>query len=118
MANTREVPFGQYYGSIDSTPLFVILAGAYFQRTGDIDTLRTLWPHVERAIAWLMEFGDSGLKFELRAWSSTLIQKKGLLISDLNFAILELFTAHGIEIPFPQRELHIRRDSGQGTAQE
>jgi small-conductance mechanosensitive channel len=60
----------------------------------------------------LMEFGDSGLKFELRAWSSTLIQKKGLLVSNLNFAILELFAANGIEIPFPQREVHIRRRNG------
>lgn len=36
----------------------------------------------------LMEFGDSGLRFELRAWSTTLIQRKGLLTSNLNFAIL------------------------------
>lgn len=57
----------------------------------------------------LMEFGDNGLKFELRAWSSTLIQRKGLFISNLNFAILEIFTANGIEIPFPQRELHLRK---------
>src|SRR5262245_65963829 len=36
MAALREIPFGRYYGSVDSTPLFVVLAGAYFRRTGDI----------------------------------------------------------------------------------
>ena len=33
MASLGEVPFGRYYGSIDATPLFVMLAGAYFTRT-------------------------------------------------------------------------------------
>jgi len=56
----------------------------------------------------LMEFGDSGLCFELRAWSTTLIHRKGLLISNLNFGILAKFSQHGIEIPFPQRDLRIR----------
>jgi small-conductance mechanosensitive channel len=55
-----------------------------------------------------MEFGDSGLLFELRVWSMTLIQKKGLLVSSLNFGIIEKFRQHGIVMPFPQRELHIR----------
>jgi small-conductance mechanosensitive channel len=55
-----------------------------------------------------MEFGDSGLIFELRPWSKTLIHRKGRLISSLNFAIYDKFTRHGIEFPFPQRDLHIR----------
>src|SRR3979490_1730839 len=46
MAALREVPFAQYYGSVDSTPLFVLLAGFYFERTGDEATLRGLWPAV------------------------------------------------------------------------
>ena len=58
MARLREVPFGQYYGSVDSTPLFVILAGAYFERTGDLAFLRTLWPNVERALYWIDHYGD------------------------------------------------------------
>lgn len=65
-----------------------------------------------------MEFGDNGLLFELRVWSMTLIQKKGLLISSLNFGIMEKFRQHGIEIPFPQLDLHLRRKSLAAAAGE
>jgi glycogen debranching enzyme len=58
MARLGEVPFGRYYGSVDATPLFVILAGAYFERTGDRALLATLWPHVERALTWIDRYGD------------------------------------------------------------
>jgi glycogen debranching enzyme len=58
MANLREVPFGRYYGSIDATPLFVLLLGEYFRRTGDLATVRTLWPHAEAALAWIDHYGD------------------------------------------------------------
>jgi glycogen debranching enzyme len=58
MARLGEVPFGRYYGSVDATPLFIILAGAYFKRTGDRAFLQQLWPHVERALAWMDEYGD------------------------------------------------------------
>ena len=53
MAALGEVPFGLYYGSVDSTPLFVLLAGLYFERTGDIDTLNELWPAIEAALSWI-----------------------------------------------------------------
>jgi glycogen debranching enzyme len=59
MAATGEVPFGLYYGSIDSTPLFVMLAGAYLERTGDRDCVERLWPAIERALAWIRDYGDS-----------------------------------------------------------
>jgi glycogen debranching enzyme len=59
MAALREVPFAQYYGSVDSTPLFVLLAGLYVERTGDDDTLVELWPAIEAALRWIDRFGDS-----------------------------------------------------------
>ena len=58
MANLREVPFKLYYGSVDSTPLFVLLAGLYFERTDDLSLLRELWPNIERALAWIDGPGD------------------------------------------------------------
>jgi len=58
MANLREVPFGRYYGSVDATPLFVLLLGEYFARTGDLDTVRTLWPNAQAALAWIDNYGD------------------------------------------------------------
>ncbi|HWC63839.1 MAG TPA: amylo-alpha-1,6-glucosidase [Rhizomicrobium sp.] len=58
MANLGEVPFGRYYGSIDSTPLFVLLAARYYARTGDQQTIRALWPNIEAALRWIDEYGD------------------------------------------------------------
>jgi glycogen debranching enzyme len=58
MARLGEVPFGHYYGSVDSTPLFVLLAARYFERTGDEDTIRTLWPHIRAALTWIDKYGD------------------------------------------------------------
>jgi glycogen debranching enzyme len=58
MAALREVPFGLYYGSVDATPLFVLLAGLYTEHTGDIETLRQLWPNVEAALGWIDGPGD------------------------------------------------------------
>jgi glycogen debranching enzyme len=59
MAALGEVPFGRYYGSIDATPLFVVLAGAYYERTGDLSFIRSIWPHVKGALAWIDQFGDT-----------------------------------------------------------
>src|SRR5579862_6925694 len=58
MAALREVPFAQYYGSVDSTALFVLLAGRYVERTGDETTLVELWPAIEAALAWINGPGD------------------------------------------------------------
>ncbi len=58
MANLREVPFGLYYGSVDATPLFVLLLGEYYSRTGDLDTVRSLWPHAQAALFWMDTYGD------------------------------------------------------------
>jgi len=58
MARLGEVPFRRYYGSVDATPLFIMLAGAYYERTGDLETVRALWPHVEAALGWIDTHGD------------------------------------------------------------
>ena len=54
-----EVPFGRYYGGVDTTPLFVALAGAYAERTGDIALIEDLWPALKAATAWMEHFGDT-----------------------------------------------------------
>jgi glycogen debranching enzyme len=59
MAALREVPFAQYYGSVDATPLFVMLADAYFQRTGDLPFIDHLWPHILAALEWMDQYGDA-----------------------------------------------------------
>jgi glycogen debranching enzyme len=58
MAALKEVPFGCYYGSVDATPLFVMLAGAYYRRTGDLGFTEQIWPNIEAALRWIDEFGD------------------------------------------------------------
>ena len=58
MAVLGEVPFRQYYGSVDSTPLFVMLAGAYLRATADKDFIEEIWPNVRRALEWMEKYGD------------------------------------------------------------
>ena len=58
MVALKEIPFGRYYGSVDATPLFVLLAGAYYERTGDRPFIASLWPHVEAALQWIDCYGD------------------------------------------------------------
>jgi glycogen debranching enzyme len=59
MARLGEVPFSRYYGSVDATPLFVMLAGEYFARTGDLETVRRLWPNIQAALRWCDTYGDA-----------------------------------------------------------
>ena len=58
MARLKEVPFGLYYGSVDATPLFVMLAGMYLKRSGDLATIRAIWPNVKAALGWIDGAGD------------------------------------------------------------
>jgi glycogen debranching enzyme len=58
MANLGEVPFARYYGSVDATPLFVVLAGMYLERTGDLATIQQIWSNVCAALRWMDEYGD------------------------------------------------------------
>jgi glycogen debranching enzyme len=58
MASLGEVPYGRYYGSIDATPLFVVLAGAYYRRSGDLPLITRIWPQIVRALEWIDTHGD------------------------------------------------------------
>lgn len=58
MAALGEIPFGRYYGSVDATPLFVVLAGAYFERTADRSFIQSIWPNIEAALTWIDGYGD------------------------------------------------------------
>jgi glycogen debranching enzyme len=58
MALLGEVPFRLYYGTVDATPLFVMLAGMYFDRTGDLETIAAIWPNIKAALNWIDAFGD------------------------------------------------------------
>jgi len=58
MAALGEVPFGRYYGSVDSTPLFVMLAHAYYERTADREFIDRIWPNIGAALHWMETSGD------------------------------------------------------------
>jgi glycogen debranching enzyme len=58
MAALGEIPFRRYYGSVDSTPLYLILAGEYFRRTADLDFIRSIWPNLHSALEWIDRYGD------------------------------------------------------------
>jgi glycogen debranching enzyme len=59
MAVLKEVPFGRYYGSVDSTPLFIVLAAGHFLRTGDREFAARLWPNIQSALRWIDIYGDA-----------------------------------------------------------
>jgi glycogen debranching enzyme len=58
LANTNQVPFTPYYGTIDATPLFLILLTEYVKWTGDIYLFDELQDNVENALRWIHQYGD------------------------------------------------------------
>jgi len=58
MATLHEIPFGHYYGSIDSTPLYLMLAAGYYRTTGDRALIEDIWPNLMAALAWIENHGD------------------------------------------------------------
>ncbi|MBW7461887.1 amylo-alpha-1,6-glucosidase, partial [Paenibacillus sepulcri] len=58
LAGTNQVPFTPYYGTIDATPLFLLLAAEYFHWTGDAALIRQLMPNVDAALEWIDRYGD------------------------------------------------------------
>lgn len=59
-------------------------------------------------------FGESSLDFELACWTAVMLHRRSALRSEMNYAIHEALTARGIELPFPQRDIHIRSAEGLG----
>lgn len=74
MANLKEIPFGLYYGSIDSTPLFIMLASAYYERTGDLEFIKNLWPNLKNALDWLSSYGNDFIRYSKQS-SDGLVQQ-------------------------------------------
>jgi len=58
LAELNEIPFRRYYGTVDATPLFVSLAGAYYERTGDLEFIRSIWSNIRSALNWIDHYGD------------------------------------------------------------
>ena len=94
-----RVPISVAYGSDAERVKRVLLEVA----AADPDVLQTPPPNV-----WLREFGDDGVVFELLVWTLSMVDHRGRLLSQLNYAIYARFNAEGIAFPFPQRDLHIK----------
>ena len=58
LAGAGLVPHTPYFGTIDATPLFLVLAAAYYEWTGDVETMAQLKPHLEAALSWIDDHGD------------------------------------------------------------
>jgi glycogen debranching enzyme len=58
LANTNQIPFAPYYGSVDSTPLFLMLLVEYVKWTRDLELVKQLEDNIERALNWIDEYGD------------------------------------------------------------
>ncbi len=106
-ANDRQIrfaiPVGVSYSSDPDRVREILLEVA----SSHPDVLENPAPDVR-----FVGFGNSSLDFELRVWTTRQVQTPKVLQSDLYFAIFRAFRRHDIEIPFPQRDLHIRSVSG------
>ncbi len=102
-ANDRRVrfsiPVGVSYSSDPAKVREILMTTA----GGHADVLHDPPPDVQ-----FLGFGDSALNFELRVWTTTKVQTPKMLASDLYYAIFDDFRKEGIEIPFPQRDLHLK----------
>jgi glycogen debranching enzyme len=78
MTRTGELPFSPYYGSVDATPLWLVLLGETHDWTGDDALVERLWPNVLAALAWIDDWGDRDgdgfVEYERRAPSGLLNQ--------------------------------------------
>jgi small-conductance mechanosensitive channel len=105
-----KVPVGVAYGS-DTARVMQILIDAANRHP----LVMTNYPGIPEPRALFLGFGDSSLNFELRCFVRD-VDKRLLTLSDLNLAIDAAFREAGIEIPFPQRDLHFRNAPPAGGA--
>jgi small-conductance mechanosensitive channel len=98
-----SLPVGVSYNSDPEKVRAVLLATA----AQHPDVLKSPSPDV-----LFTGFGDSALNFELRVWSTRQVHTPMILKSDLYFAVFRALTENGIEIPFPQRDLHLKSVAG------
>jgi small-conductance mechanosensitive channel len=101
-----SIPVGVAYGTDSKAVEEALLEAA--ARSENV--LREPPPRV-----WFREFGESSLNFELLCWTSKLLHSAGAFRSELNHLVYDSLRGRGIEIPFPQRDVHIRsRAEGAG----
>ncbi|MFE7060744.1 glycogen debranching N-terminal domain-containing protein [Sutcliffiella sp. NPDC057660] len=58
LSTTGQIPFTPYYGTIDATPLFLVLLTEYVKWTGDTNIVKDLEPNIEAALTWIDQYGD------------------------------------------------------------
>ncbi|HWI65504.1 MAG TPA: amylo-alpha-1,6-glucosidase [Symbiobacteriaceae bacterium] len=76
MANLDEIPFKRYYGTVDATPLFLVLLCEYYAWTGDLGLVRELLPNIKAALGWIgegfLEFrADQGMGLVVQSWKDS-----------------------------------------------
>lgn len=94
-----RIPVSVAYGSDPEAVVRALLEAA-----SEVDDVL----HDPEPSAVFVEFGESSLNFELRAWTTTLLHLKARFVSHLNFAIHRKLAHYEIHVPFPQRDLHVR----------
>jgi small-conductance mechanosensitive channel len=95
------IPVGVAYGTDTEKVRDILMSVA--EENEDVAKTR----YVPEPRVLFREFGDSSLNFELRVFLHN-VDSRLSVISDLNFAIDKAFREQGIEIPFPQRDLHVK----------
>lgn len=63
LANTNQIPFNPYYGTIDATPLFLILIAEYYHWTKDIELVKEVSSNIKRALDWIENSADTETGF-------------------------------------------------------
>jgi glycogen debranching enzyme len=114
MTATGELPFCPYYGSIDSTPLFLLLAAEYYSWTADLELLRGLEPNLRAALQWVDTYGDLDrcgyLEYEKRS-PIALVEVQGYVYAAKK-KLAPLFAALGdrpLALRLPQEAASLKR---------